>query len=203
MLRRNLNIGSLKKVLPMVDKNDSPDKPSLSDLGIFLFSGEVDTDLTNDAISFILESNYEKNRENLTLIVNSEGGYVNSGFGLISIMEGSSIPIYTVGLGMIASMGLNIFIAGHKGTRTLTPNTLIISHQWSGGRVGKEHELIASQKRDNIISEMILKHYRKYTGLSEKNIKKYLLPPSDVYLTAHEALKLGICDIVKEFDGRV
>ena len=181
----------------MLDKDD---RNELDDYGIFLWSGEVEDEKCEDAIRFFLESNLTGELEHMTLIINSPGGYVNSGFSVIDVMQGSKIPIHTVGLGLIASMGLNLFITGAKGHRLLTPNTLVMSHQWSGERWGKEHELVASQKRDTIISEMIMRHYKKHTGLSEKNIRKYLLPESDVYLTAAEAKKLGICDIVREFN---
>jgi prepilin-type N-terminal cleavage/methylation domain-containing protein len=122
----------------------------------------------------------------------------NLNFALIDVMAGSRIPIHTVGLGMIASMGLLMFIAGKKGHRALTPNTLIMSHQWSSFFYGKEHELIAVQKEQKILSDMIMKHYLKYTGMPEKDIRKYLLPAHDVWLTAKEAKKLGICDIIKD-----
>ena len=45
----------------------------------------------------------------------------------------------------------------------------------------------------------MIDHYKKCTGLSEKEIRKYLLPPEDVWLTAKEAVKYGIADEVVEF----
>lgn len=100
---------------------------------------------------------------------------------------------------MIASMGLMIFIAGEKGKRVLTPNTTIMSHQWSGGEFGKEHELLASVKNHKLISTMFMNHYKKHTGLTEKQIKTYLLPTSDVWLSAKEAKQLGICDEIRDY----
>jgi hypothetical protein len=41
-------------------------------------------------------------------------------------------------------------------------------------------------------------HYKKCTGLKEDVIRKYLLPPQDVWLSSEEALDLKICDIVKD-----
>lgn len=179
--------------------DDSPDLKSLEEHGIKLLTNEIDDENCDDVIRFILEANLNGSFDHLTLIINSPGGYVTSGFGLIDVMAGSKIPVHTVGLGQIASMGLNIFIAGAKGYRTLTPNTLIMSHQWAGGRWGKEHELIAQQKQDEIVTRTIIRHYVKHTGLNEKKVREILLPAHDVFLTAQEAKKLGICDIVKEF----
>lgn len=180
----------------MSGKNETKD---LGDHGIHLLTGAVDESTCEAAIRFILEANLNNGHEYLTMIVNSPGGYVNAGFSLIDVMTGSKAAVGTVGLGMLASMGLLIFIAGKKGRRSLTPNTMIMSHQWSGLRWGKEHELLASQRGDDILTGMIFRHYKRHTGLNDRQIRKYLLPLSDVWLSAKEAKKLGLCDEVKEF----
>jgi len=118
-------------------------------------------------------------------------------FALIDIMKGSKIPIHTVGLGCIASCGLLLFITGEKGHRVLTPNTSILSHQFSWGSWGKEHELFAQVKEFELSTVRMIDHYKKCTGLEEEDIRKYLLPPEDKWLSAREAKKLGICDSVK------
>jgi ATP-dependent Clp protease protease subunit len=180
----------------MAGKND---EKNLGQHGIYLLTGDINESECEEAIRFILEANLNNGHDYLSMIVNSPGGYVNAGFSLIDVMNGSKAEIRTVGLGILASMGLLIFIAGKKGKRSLTPNTMVMSHQWSGLRWGKEHELLASQRGDDIITAMIFRHYKRHTGLSDKQIRKYLLPPSDVWLTAKEAKKLGLCDEVKEF----
>lgn len=172
----------------------------LQDNGIYLFAEDVNGDSCAEAIRFVLEQNLDTSgkQKHLTMIINSPGGHVVDGFALIDVMAGSRIPIHTVGLGMIASMGLLLFMAGKKGKRTLTPNTLIMSHQWSSFFHGKEHELLAAQKEQKMLSEMIIRHYKKHTGLSEKKIKELLLPAHDVWLTAKEAKEYGICDEIKD-----
>jgi ATP-dependent protease ClpP protease subunit len=51
---------------------------------------------------------------------------------------------------------------------------------------------------ENTTTRMV-DHYKKCTGLSEKDIRKYLLPPEDVWLTAKEAVKFGIADEIVEY----
>ena len=166
--------------------------------GIFLFMDVVNPDNCRDVIEFILKQNTEKKRKKkLQLMICSPGGDMASCFALIDIMKGSKIPIHTVGLGMIASCGLLLFITGEKGYRTLTPNTSILSHQFSWGNWGKEHELFAQVKEFELSTKRMLDHYHKCTGLTEKQIREFLLPPEDVWLSAKEAKKLGICDNVK------
>jgi ATP-dependent Clp protease protease subunit len=113
-------------------------------------------------------------------------------------MKGSSTPIRTIGLGQIASAGLLMFIAGEKGHRLLTPNTSILSHQYSWGSFGKEHELIATVKEYDLTTKRLMSHYKKCTGLDEETIRNKLLPPQDMWLSSQEAKKLGICDQVKD-----
>jgi ATP-dependent Clp protease protease subunit len=183
-----------------IEDIDDSKKPTIGDRGIYLFADDFDSESTSKAITFILNKNIlpKKDRpENLTLIINSPGGDLNSAFALIDIMRGSRIPIHTLGIGQISSCGLLTFMAGEKGHRTITPNTSILSHQYSWGSYGKEHELIARIKEFDLTSERMLTHYKKCTGLSEKVIKEILMPPQDVWLSAKEAVKYGIADQVK------
>ena len=179
-------------------KNPEPLPSIPEDDNIYLFMGNVNDETCKDLISFIITKNLIKPRPKfLQLIINSGGGDLNAAFAVIDIMRGSPIPIRTVGLGLIASAAFAIFIAGVKGYRTLTPNTSIMSHQYSWGTYGKEHELFASVREYELTTERIIAHYKKCTGLNEKQIREYLLPPQDVWLNATEAKKLGICDNVK------
>ena len=166
--------------------------------GIYLFMDVVNSENCKDAIEFILKQNAEKKKKKrLQFMICSPGGGMPECFALIDVMKGSRIPIHTVGLGMIASCGLLLFITGEHGHRTLTPNTSILSHQFSWGNYGKEHELFAQVKEFELSTKRMLDHYKKCTGLNEEEIREHLLPPEDVWLSAKEAKKLGICDHVK------
>ena len=166
--------------------------------GIFLFVGGVDSDSCREAIEFVLKQNTEKKKKKkLQFMICSPGGEMPPCFALIDIMKGSKIPIHTIGLGLIASCGLLLFISGEKGHRILTPNTSILSHQFSWGSHGKEHELFAQVKEFELSTKRMLDHYKKCTGLDEEQIREHLLPPEDVWLSATQARKLGICDNVK------
>ena len=170
----------------------------LYEAGIFLFMDNVNSDSCKDAIEFVLKQNLEKKKKkNLKFMICSPGGSMPDCFALIDIMKGSRIPIHTVGLGMIASCGLLLFITGEKGHRVLTPNTSILSHQFSWGSHGKAHELFAQVVEFELSTKRMIEHYKKCTGLTEKQIREFLLPPEDIWLSANEAKKLGICDKVK------
>lgn len=175
--------------------------PSIEDHHYYLFNEDFNSSSTGNLIKFILERNLmpKDKPKQIKLIINSPGGEVSSAFALIDTMKGSKIPIYTYGLGMIASCGLLTFIAGEKGKRFITKNTSILSHQFSWGTFGKEHELFAAVKEFDYTKQRIVDHYKKCTGLSEKDIRKYLLPPEDVWLSAKDAVRLGLADSIVEF----
>ena len=166
--------------------------------GHHVFMAEVTQETMKPLIDWIIAENYnkEKKKEELTLGICSPGGDLNACFALVDVMKGSKIPIRTIGMGMIASCGLLMFISGEKGRRVLTPNTSILSHQFSWGSFGKEHELFAAVKEFDLTTRRMIDHYKKCTGLSEEDIRKYLLPPQDVWLSAKEAKKLGLCDSI-------
>ena len=167
--------------------------------GFHVFMGEVTQETMLPIINWIISANFskEKKHEELTLGICSPGGDLNACFALVDVMKGSKIPIRTIGMGMIASCGLVLFISGAKGSRVLTPNTSILSHQYSWGTYGKEHELFAQVKEYDLTTERMINHYKKCTGLTESDIRQYLLPPHDVWLSAKEAKKLGLCDEIK------
>ena len=172
--------------------------PSVEECGIYLFMDEISDVTCKDVITFIISKNLVKPYPKyLQLVINSGGGDLNSAFAVIDTMKGSAIPIYTVGLGLVASAAFAIFIAGEKGKRVLTPNTSILSHQYSWGTYGKEHELLATTREYELTTQRMINHYKKCTGLTEKKIREHLLPPQDVWLSATQAKKLGICDSVK------
>jgi ATP-dependent Clp protease protease subunit len=172
--------------------------PSLQDCGMYVFMDVVEPETIAPIIEWILEQNYvvpvAERKQELLLMICSEGGELASAFALIDVMRSSNIPIKTVGLGQIASSGLLIFMTGTKGRRVLTPNTSILSHQFSWANEGKAHELFATVREYDLTQKRMLEHYRSCTHLSDAKIKEFLLPAQDRWLDANEALKLGICD---------
>ena len=188
---------------------NTPDKSSIEyatpgealvDHGIYVLMDDIDADSVKPVIEWILHENHvrKKKYKELLLMICSDGGHLEDAFALIDVMRSSKIPIKTVGLGSIASSGLLIFLAGTKGRRVLTPNTSILSHQFSWGSSGKVHELFATVKEFQLVEKRMIEHYRITTGLDDEVIKKVLLPPQDVYLSADEALEYGICDAVAD-----
>ena len=187
----------MTKDIDIMDKNPSD---SLRENGIYVFMDEVNHETIKPIIEWLLYENYvtQHKKKELLLMICSEGGDLSACFALIDTMRASQIPIKTVGLGLIASCGLLIFISGTKGRRVLTPNTSILSHQFSSATEGKSHELFATMREFELTNRRILEHYKTCTGLDEDTIRAQLLPAQDVWLDHDAALQLNLCDEISD-----
>lgn len=176
---------------------DSSPSHNLRDNGIHLLADDIEESSVKPVIEWILEENLRtrKRQKRLQLIVSSRGGFITDCFALIDVMAGSKIPIDTIGLGCIASCGLTIFLYGER--RIVTPNTYVLSHQFSGGNYGKHHELVAGRKGEDWMHQRLLTIYAARTGLTEAQVKTKLMCESDVHIDAEEAVKLGIAHEIR------
>jgi len=172
----------------------------LADAGMMVLMGEITNESVQPIIEWILHQSYvsKKKKKELLLMICSEGGDMAAAFALIDVMRSAPVSIKTVGLGQVSSAGLLIFLAGTPGRRVLTPNTSVLSHQFSWGSEGKMHELFATMREFELVRQRMINHYAVCTGLPEDQIKQVLLPPHDVWLSADEALALSICDAVSD-----
>jgi ATP-dependent Clp protease protease subunit len=186
--------------IPEVDTTNKEPSQLLQESGMYVFMDEVNAETIKPVVEWILFANHvaKRKKKELLLMICSDGGSVEHAFALIDVMRSSSIPIKTVGLGTIASSGLLIFLSGSRGRRILTPNTSILSHQYSAYSEGKHHELFSITKEFNLVNERMVEHYKETTGLDEATVKSQLLPSSDVWLSAEEAMSMGICDYISD-----
>ena len=177
---------------------DNEEKKSLGDYGIIFLSGSIDASAAQAVCQEIIQINIEHSADLIQMIINSVGGYVSAGFAIIDMMEWSRLPVYTTGVGMIASMGLAIFMAGEKGQRVLTPRTSVLSHRFSGMNAGNYSDLIARRKEEDFLHERLIKHYVEHTSLkTAEEVEGILLKDVDAWLTPDEAIQYGIADMIE------
>jgi len=167
----------------------------LRENGLLMLVDKFDQEKIMPLVAAIYEYNLmpkELQPSQITLIINSPGGSVHSAFHLIDAMMMSEINIVTIGKGLVASCGVLTIMAGDR--RLLTHNTSVMSHQYSWGSKGKEHELHAMIKEFDMAGSRMVEHYKKCTRKSETYIRKHLLHPTDEWLTPEECKKHGIID---------
>lgn len=188
----------------MATKEKEREDKELRDYGIIYLSGGIHRDTAERVCKEIIEFNIKGSINQVQMVINSPGGSCSEGFSIIDIMEWSKIPIYTTGIGLIASMGLLIFMTGEKGHRVVTPRTAILSHRFSAGSFGNHSQLIAGRKEEDMAHERILNHYMTYSAVKDRNeLEAYLLRDVDTWLTTEEALRMGIVDVVEPMKKRL
>lgn len=174
------------------------EKNTLEEHGIIYISGSIEDGTSEAVCKQVIEMNIAGKVDHIQIIINSPGGECSAGFAMIDMMEWSRLPIYTTGIGMIASMGLLIFMAGQKGRRVITPRTSILSHRFSAMSLGSHSQLLAGRKQQDMMHDRIIDHYLRYSSVgSREELEKYLLRDVDTWLTPDESLRLGMVDMIE------
>jgi ATP-dependent Clp protease protease subunit len=162
---------------------------------VHFLTGEITEENVNECIKWLIYENLDAKEKVLTLYVNSSGGDLYQAFALIDTMRNSKHVVRTVGIGSIMSAAFLIFTSGDQGERHIAANTGIMCHQFAGGGSdAKFHDLKAEMKENELLNKKMVEILKNATGLAPSRIKTKLLPASDVYLTAQEAIELGVAD---------
>ena len=163
----------------------------LRDRIIFLGSA-IDDNVANVIVAQLLFLERENPDADISLYINSPGGSVTAGMAIYDTMNYVRCPVRTVCVGLAASMGAFLLMAGEKGKRLALPNSEVMIHQPSGGaqgqatdvRIQAEWLLKTKQKMNRLMSEMTGKPLEQL----ELDVER------DHYMSAQEALEYGIID---------
>ena len=166
----------------------------LKDRIIFL-SEDVNQTTASLIIAQMLFLESEDPEKEISFYINSPGGSVTDGLGIVDTMNYIRCPVTTICIGMAASMGAVLLASGTKGKRFATPNAEILIHQPLIGGQGisgqtteikiQADQMIKTRQRLNkILSEA--------TGQSLEQVE--IDTERDHYMTAEEALKYGLID---------
>lgn len=179
------------------------DMPEIfSDGNKIYFNGEVSKDSMNALKREVLSTGkrimtqynelgiYKTDQMPLKLYINSPGGAMSAGWDFIDFMNDYQLPIHTIGTGTVASMGVNLLLAGTK--KYITANTHLLVHQFSANVGGKIQEILDYMKHFDHIQEQTVAFISKNTKLDEKQVTEML--KSESWMSAKEALEKGFCD---------
>lgn len=132
----------------------------------------------------------------IRLYVQSFGGSIYDMWSLIDIIEASQTPIITYCTGYCMSAAALIFLAGH--IRVMYKHSTIMFHQMTAGYWAKFNDIQIEQKQLESMHKDMMKCIRKKTNLKDKFFKRIDDNKEDVYFTAKECIKHGICDKIAE-----
>lgn len=179
------------------DEFNAEDRVSVKLLenSVHFLVGEIDEENIQNVIRWIVYENLDTTKtKTLSLYVNSMGGSLYDAFALIDIMRTSHHPVRTIAIGSVMSAAFLIFASGAQGERYVTRNTSLMCHQFSESTEGKYHDIKATMKENEVCNQKMVAILKDATGLPAARIKSKLLPASDVYLTAQEAVDFNIAD---------
>ncbi len=169
----------------------------LKDRIIFL-GGEIDDDVANTVVAQLLFLEMEDPHADICLYINSPGGSITAGMAIYDTMQYIKPQVRTVCVGMAASMGSFLLMAGEKGKRCALPNSEVMIHQPLGGAQGQATDVQIRAEWLLKIKEKMIRMKAEMTGQPEEVIRRDV--ERDHFMSAEEALKYGIIDEI--FDPR-
>lgn len=154
----------------------------------------IDDYVASLAIAQMLHLEAEDPEKDISVYINSPGGSVTAGLAIYDTMQYIRPQVGTICVGMAASMGAILLLAGEKGKRQALPNARIMIHQPWGGVQGtasdisiQAEEILKTKKR---LNEIIASH----TGKSVHDVEKDT--DRDNYMSSQQALEYGLIDKV-------
>ena len=161
---------------------------------IIFLNGPVEDGMSALICAQLLFLESESPKKEIAMYINSPGGVVTSGLAIYDTMQYIRSPVSTVCMGMAASMGSFLLMAGEKGSRIALPNARIMVHQPSGGFSGQASD-IERHAQDIIKTKRRLNEiYAKHSGQPIEEVERVL--DRDHFMTADEAKDWGLIDHV-------
>ncbi|MBQ6522258.1 MAG: ATP-dependent Clp protease proteolytic subunit [Atopobiaceae bacterium] len=160
-----------------------------------VFLGEpITRESANLVIAQLLHLESQDPDKDISLYIDSPGGEVYAGLGILDTMNFIKPEVSTICVGMAASMAAVLLASGAKGKRLCLPNSMVLIHQPSSGVEGQQTDIqiVADetkwirQRLNEILSEATGQPIEKVNADTER----------DNYLRANEALEYGLVDRV-------
>ena len=163
----------------------------LKDRIVFL-GGEINDDVANVVVAQLLFLEMDNPDSDISLYINSPGGSVTAGMAIFDTMNYIKPDVRTVCIGMAASMGAFLMMAGTKGKRLALPNSEIMIHQPLGGASGQATDVAIRAEWLMKTKEKMTRMMADMTGQDLEKVKQDV--ERDYFMSAEEALKYGIID---------
>ena len=160
---------------------------------IFLV-GPVTDQTANLVVAQMLFLESENPDKDIHLYINSPGGSVSAGLSIYDTMQFVKPDVSTMCMGLAASMGSFLLMAGAKGKRLSLPNSRIMIHQPSGGAQGQATDIEIHAREILKTREQLNKIYADRTGQTLEKIQADM--ERDFFLDPHEAKAYGLIDQV-------
>jgi ATP-dependent Clp protease protease subunit len=161
---------------------------------IIFLEGGIDDATANNVVMKMLFLQNEKKNEDISLYINSPGGYVSSTMAVYDTIQFLECDVATYCIGIAASGAALLLAGGSPGKRFILPHAKVMIHQPAGeiGGQAADIEIAAREvlKDKATLIELIAKHSKKTAEQILQDIER------DRYLSAPEAVEYGLVDEV-------
>ena len=155
-----------------------------------ILSGEVNKELAEKVIRQLLILEADSASKPIYVYIDSPGGDVDAGFAIFDMIRFIKPPVYTIGMGLVASAGALILLAASKNYRLGLPNSHYLIHQPLSGIKGVATDIEIHAKEIEKIRTKINALIAEETGKNVAEVAKDT--DRDYWLSADEAVNYGL-----------
>ena len=155
-----------------------------------ILSGEVNKELAEKVIRQLLILEADSASKPIYVYIDSPGGDVDAGFAIFDMIRFIKPPVYTIGMGLVASAGVLILLAASKNYRLGLPNSHYLIHQPLSGIKGVATDIEIHAKEIEKIRAKINTLIAEETGKDVDEVAKDT--DRDYWLSADEAVNYGL-----------
>ena len=161
---------------------------------IIFLGTPINDEVANNVMAQLIFLEYENPEKDITLYINSPGGYVSAGLAIYDTMQHVRPNIATICIGNCASMAAVLLAAGTKGKRYALPHSRIMLHQPSGAATGQSTDIQITAKEIIRTKDTLAEIVAKHTGKSIDEVREKT--DRDFYMGPEEAKAFGVIDEV-------
>jgi ATP-dependent Clp protease protease subunit len=161
---------------------------------IIFITGGIDDGVATLVCAQLLFLESENPNKEISLYINSPGGYVTAGLAIYDTMQFIRPKVSTLCIGQAASMGSLLLAAGDPGMRFTLPNARIMVHQPSGGFRGQAADIMLHAQEILKLKRRLNEIYVKHTGRDLAAVEEAL--ERDNFMDADAAKAFGLVDDV-------
>ncbi len=159
---------------------------------IIFLGTPINDEVANNVMAQLIFLEYENPEKDITLYINSPGGYVSAGLAIYDTMQHVRPNIATICIGNCASMAAVLLAAGTKGKRYALPHSRIMLHQPSGAATGQSTDIQITAKEIVRTKETLAEIVAKHTGKSIDEVREKT--DRDFYMGPEDAKAFGVID---------
>lgn len=161
---------------------------------IIFVTGAIEDHMANLIVAQLLFLEAEDPKKDIFMYINSPGGSVSAGLGIVDTMNHIKPDVSTTCVGLAASMGSIILSQGAKGKRNVLQNAEVMIHQPWGGAQGQASDIEITARHILKTRDQLNKMLAKATGKPLDQIQKDT--DRDFFMNADEAKKYGLVDTI-------